>query len=171
MTDRYKEKDYDYLLKLLMEGNIPLLEEAREIIDDFPNGVDPFIQRHWITNAIDVGSLTSIKWILSNGVDLTFRDEEGFTPLLSAIDREQPDKYEVLQLLIDGGAPIDRKGTNDWTPLHMAAVREDIEAMKVLLRNGADRNIRTNIDNYATPLEEAKSMGRWKSVEFLQDAE
>lgn len=166
MTDTYKE--YSYLIDLLAKGDTTLLDEAADIIDNFPKGTDDFIQRHWLTNAIDCGSLESVKWILSKNVDLSFRDDEGYTPILSAIDRVLPDKYEIIQLLIENGAPVNKKGFNDWTPLHMAAVREDIEALKILVSNGADLTIRTEIDEYATPLEEAKILKKQKSVEYLK---
>ena len=165
MTDSHKE--YLYLIDLLAQGNIELLEEAEKVIESFPTGIDNYLQRHWITNAIDCGSLASVKWVLSRSVDLNFRDDEGYTPLLSALERERPEKHEILQLLIDSGAPLNKKGVNDWTPLHMAAVREDIEALKLLIKNGADLSIRTEIDDYATPLEEAKILKKQKSVEYL----
>ena len=165
MTDSHKE--YLYLIDLLAQGNIELLEEAEKVIESFPTGIDNYLQRHWITNAIDCGSLASVKWVLSRSVDLNFRDDEGYTPLLSALERERPEKYEILQLLIDSGAPLNKKGVNDWTPLHMAAAREDIEALKLLIKNGADLSIRTEIDDYATPLEEAKILKKQKSVEYL----
>lgn len=160
--------DYQYLMDILGSGDIDKLEEAALIIDDFPNGKDDFINRDWITNAIDCGCIDSVKWMLKKGVNLNFRDEEGVTPLLSAIDRELPNKYEIFELLINEGAPINKRGWNDWTPLHQAAVREDIEALKILLKNGADLTIRTRIDDFATPLEKAKAMKRKKSVQFLQ---
>ena len=168
MADPYKE--YDYLMECLVQSKIDLLEEALQIVEGFPDGVDGFVGRNWITNAIDSGSLESVKWILSKGVDLSFRDPEGYTPLLSAMDRGLPGKYEIIQLLINHGAPINRKGINDWTPLHLAAVREDLEALQILLKNGADASIRTEIDGYATPLEEARSLGKLKSVAFLESA-
>ena len=167
MTDTYRE--YTYLIDLLAEGNIELLQEAERVIDSFPTGVDDFIHRHWITNSIDCGSLESVKWVLSKEVDLSFCDDEGYTPILSAIDRELPGKYEIIQLLINNGAPINKKGINDWTPLHMSAAREDVEALKILVKNGADLTIKTEIDEYATPLEEAKILNKQRAVEYLEN--
>ncbi|MGC1249174.1 MAG: ankyrin repeat domain-containing protein [Spirulinaceae cyanobacterium] len=166
MTGTYKE--YSYLINLLAESNIELLEDVEKVIDSFPKGVDDFIHRQWITNAIDCGSLESVKWVLSKDVDLSFRDDEGYTPILSAIERDLPDKYEIIQLLIDCGAPINKKGINDWTPLHMAAAREDLEALRILVKNAAALTIRTEIDDYATPLEEAIILKKQKSAEYLQ---
>jgi ankyrin repeat protein len=161
--------EYQYLMDLLESGDIEKLDEASLVIEDFPIGKDDFIQRHWITNAIDCGSLESVKWMLKKGVDLSFLDDEGCTPLLSAIDRELPDKYEVLELLIECGAPINKQGWNDWTPLHQAAAREDIRALEILVNNGADLNVKTRIDDYATPLEESRNLNRKKSVAFLEN--
>ena len=36
---------------------------------------------------------------------------------------------------------------------------------------GADLQVRTRIDDYATPLEEARILGRWRSVEVLERLE
>ena len=127
---------------------------------DFPKGLDGFLHRHWITNAIDCGSRTSVEWMLTKGVDISFRDDEGCTVLHSALDRELPDKYEVLELLLKHGAPVNARGLNDWTPAHMAAARDDVKALRLLVRYGADLSIRTRIDNFATPLEEARSLNK-----------
>lgn len=160
--------DYDYLIDLLAKGDIDELERVKACLDTFPKGVDQFVQRHWITNAIDCGSIETIKWILSHSVDLTFVDAEGFTPLLSAIDRELPHKYEIMELLISYGAPVNKQGFNDYTPLHLAAVREDIQALEILIAHKANTSIKTQIDSYATPLEQAKLCGCKKSVQYLK---
>lgn len=87
----------------------------------------------------------------------------------SALERGQPDKYEVIELLLKHGAPINAHGINDWTPAHMAAVREDIEALKLLIRFGADLSIRTRIDECATPLEEARNLKKMRAVGFFEN--
>lgn len=158
-----------HLIDLLKNGDISKLEEASAVIDVFPNGEDSLVHRSWLINAIDCGTLEVVKWVIDKGVDLSVRDEEGYTPLLRAIERDQPEKYEVMKLLIERGADINQHGINDWTPLHMAAVREDIQALELLVNNGADLNEKTNIDHYATPLEEAIHLGCLKSVEFLEN--
>jgi hypothetical protein len=51
----------------------------------------------------------------------------------------------------------------------MAAVRNDVEALKILHEAGADFTIRTVIDEYATPLEEAIALGNSaKAVAYLK---
>ena len=163
-----KDRKYDHIFERIQHGSIEDLERIALTTESFPSGKDDFIGRYWITNAIDCGSLESIRWMLSKKVPLDFRDDEGNTPLLSAIDREKPDKYVVLEILIKSGAPINEQGVNDWTPLHMAATRNDIKALKILVEHGADLTIKTDIDDCATPLEEARNSGCMKAVRFLE---
>lgn len=73
-----------------------------------------------------------------------------------------------VQTLIKHGASINARGVNDYTPLHQAAAREDIDVLQLLIENGADINERTNIDNYATALEEARILNCRLSVDFLE---
>ena len=161
--------NYDYAFAILASGDEAQLAELEKFLDGFPNGVDDFINRRWIINAIDCGSRKSIQWMLSRNVDLTFRDEEGYTVLHSALERDKPDKYEVIELLLEHGAPLNIHGINDWTPAHMAVVREDIEGLKQLIRFGADLSIRTRIDDYATPLEIARIHGKTNVLRFLEN--
>ncbi len=50
----------------------------------------------------------------------------------------------------------------------MAAARGDVDALRALVAHGADPSIRTQIDDYATPLEEARNLGRVNAVRFLE---
>jgi ankyrin repeat protein len=161
-------EDYNYIMDILAGGTHRQFEELSEILDGFPEGTDDFIFNHWITNAIDCGSKLSIEWMLSKGVNLDFREEDGYTPLLSAIERNAPDKYDVLELLLQHGAPVNEQGINDWTPLHMAAARNDIKALSLMLKYGADLSIKTRIDDYATPLEEARILNCEEAVRYLE---
>lgn len=160
--------DYDIALDVLRSGEPSRLNELKAQLIDFPGGVDSFIGRRWILHALDVGPRSSVEWVLNEHVDLSFRDDEGQTPLLTIIDSRRADRHDLLELLLQAGAPVNRKGINDWTPAHMAAARDDVEALRILIAYGADLSIRTDIDDYATPLEEAKNLRRLKAVAFLE---
>jgi ankyrin repeat protein len=160
--------DYEYLCQLIAEGDLALLEEAAAVLDDFPQGKDAYHGQQWITYAVAGGALPAIQWMLSKNVRLDFREEDGMTVLLHAIDRRQADRYAVLELLLQYGAPIDQQGLNDWTPAHMAAARNDVSALQILVHYGADLTIRTRIDDYATPLEEARLLKRQEAVRYLE---
>lgn len=155
-------------MSVLESGDADRLKALAAELDGFPYGDDPYLGRRWITNAIHVGSKASVQWLLGQKVDLDFRDDEGYSPVHSAIDRELPDRHEVLELLLAASAPVNRKGINDWTPAHMAAPRDDVEALRVLVRYGADLTIRTDIDDYATPLDEARNLGKVNAAKYLE---
>lgn len=156
------------MFEVLKSGSVVDLE-AEALRDlTFPGGADGYAGRRWIINAIDCGSMLSIRWMLQKGVDLDFRDDEGYTPLHAAIERSADDRLEVLALLLQAGAPINLKGFNDWTPAHMAAAKDDVDALRMLVQHGADLSIRTEIDDYATPLEEARNLRKVNAVRFLE---
>jgi ankyrin repeat protein len=160
-------QEYDRALEILRSGDADQLEALCQEIDGFPNGVDSFLERRWIINAIDVGSGRAVEWMLQKGVNLDFRDEEGYSPLHAVLDRQGPDRLRMLELLLTAGAPINKKGINDWTPAHMAAARDDVAALRLLVQHGADLSIRTEIDHHATPLEEAQHLGRVEAARYL----
>jgi ankyrin repeat protein len=159
--------DYALAREVLHSGERTKLEELAAVLATFPEGVDSFVGRRWIINAIDDGARSTVEWMLEKGADLVFRDEEGYTPVLAVIDSKRADRYELLELLLRAGAPVNLKGINDWTPAHLAAVRDDVEALRILVAHGADLSIRTDIDDFATPLEEARTSGSRNAVAFL----
>ena len=159
--------EYERVMGLLQSANTDELEALALEVDGFPHGVDSLIQRRWIINAISSGSKLSVEWMIRKGVDLNFTDEEGFTPLHTALERELPEKHVILEVLLRAGTPVNRKGVNDWTPAHMAAAYDDVEALTLLVRYGADLSIRTDIDDYATPLEEAQTLGKANAAKYL----
>lgn len=154
-VDRHAE-EYARIMEPVISGDIPSLELLAESVDGFPAGQDPWLNRHWITNAIDCGSASAVRWMLERNAPVVFRDSEGYTVLHSAIEREEDDKYEVMSMLIEFGADVNAHGTQDWTPSHMAAVRNDLQALRLLHQAGGDFSIRTRIDMHATVLEEAR---------------
>jgi ankyrin repeat protein len=50
----------------------------------------------------------------------------------------------IIQLLLDGGVPINTTSPNGTTPLMMAARGNHTDAVNVLLKNGADPNLRND---------------------------
>lgn len=167
-TPRYTaDRDYDEIMRLLASGSVADLEELAELVDGFPDAFDGFTGRHWITHAIDCGSLLALNWMIGRGVTLRFRDDEGYTPLHSAIDGARDDRLAVIELLLQGGADPDVRGINGYTAAHLAAVRNDVPTLQLLARHGADFELRTVIDSDTTPLEEAHYFGRLDAVAFL----
>jgi len=140
-------EDYDHVTLALEKGDIAFLEERAVQDPDFPQGVDGFLGRHWLTNAIGSGNLESVEWFLNQDVDVNYQDDEGMSPLKSAIQHEHDDtvmgrehslSIDIVSLLLDAGADINARGILDVTPLHTAAAIGSVELVQFLLDNGAD---------------------------------
>jgi ankyrin repeat protein len=82
-------------------------------------------------------TIQEAQFLISNGADINFHDQEGRNPLLSAIT---PEKSEVAEYLIEHGADInfrEMKG-DGWTPL-LAAVNEGLTPLvELLISKGAN---------------------------------
>ena len=66
---------------------------------------------------------------------------------------------------------MNARGINQWTPAHLAAARNDVRALEILVRFGADLSILTEIDGFTTPLEDARFFGSADAVEYLEGVE
>ena len=76
----------------------------------------------------------------------------------------------VRPLVLSFGADPNQRGINDYTALHMAVTEENIPAIEVLLRAGADASLRTRIDHYETANELAARAGLTDMVAALEAA-
>ncbi|GLQ32703.1 ankyrin repeat domain-containing protein [Litoribrevibacter albus] len=111
---------------VLIYGTPKDLDLLADEDSNFPHGVDSVVERHWIINAVDVGTLENIDWMIKRKVPLNFTDEEGGTVLHSAMERNSDEKYAIMKLLLTAGANPNIKGLHDYTPAHKAAVSDDI---------------------------------------------
>lgn len=73
----------------------------------------------------------------------------------------------IIQLLLDRGADINARDTNDQTALHKAAWNNCTSAMRLLLERGADPNAR-NLANQ-TPLDLARWRNHQEAIDLLMD--
>ena len=116
------------------------------------------------------GPLSLIEKLLDLGADPNAPAPDGFPPLLLAIDLQREDRHAVLALLLARGGDPAQRGINDWTPLHHAVARRDLDAVRLLLANGADPRARTRIDDLTTPLEDAEAAGFREAARLMREA-
>lgn len=104
-----------------------------------------------LSYAAMLGDVAAARRVISFGVDVNARDQEGLTPLLRAVMYEN---VEVLRLLLEHGADVSIRGADDYPgeagliALHAAAWngREDI--YRLLVAAGADPTVRSH-DGYS----------------------
>ena len=160
------QEDESYIMECIHRGVAAELRELEQSYAEFPHGRDS-LGSSWLNRALSSNALAAVRWMIEQDVSMDARDDDGYTPLHTALERDSEDRYEILELLLRAGADVNARGFNDWTPLHKAAAGNDIEACKILLRYGADPKARTRIDDYATPEGEAKILGAKKAAKFL----
>jgi uncharacterized protein len=144
---------------------VAALREAVGHPPDFPNNQMPLGVGPILTYAIYWSPLRFIEELLALGADPNGHDNDGFPPLIAALCKTHPregsltrtDVVEVMARLLDAGADPNQRGLNDWTALHMAVHETNLEAVRLLLARGADRELRTRIDDCDTPLEMARA--------------
>lgn len=123
-----------------------------------------------LEQAVVNADLSQLLQVWAEGADLTCilpSSEYGETPLHMAILREMGSTLHIVDFLIQNmhinglnkttnpPGPLEMSGKN--TALHLCALHDRRECMKLLLRSGADYEIR-NVQN-KTPLDISKEMG------------
>jgi len=149
-------------------GDLDALRAAVDEADAIPNGAMPLTIGSCLVYAIYHSPLPFIRTLLEIGADPNAPAADGFPPLIAALScvQEVPgatrrtDVAEILRLLLSTGADPNQRGINDYTPLHMAVAVRDPVAVELLLEAGADRDLRTRIDDCETPLEMAGGTAR-----------
>lgn len=156
----------DELSKILVDSNYQEIKEWIRVVPEVLTETDYF-DESILSYAISLSSYEVIELLLNSGATARYEPVIGYSCLHSAIERDDPSKDKIIKLLVKFGADLDVHGINDWTPLHMAAAKGDVEMIQLLIDLGADVTVKTRIDNYTTPEQEARDLGQIKAAEFL----
>jgi len=177
----------EQLMEAISEGKT---DEVKELLDNGADaneitniGATPLIHATWgkdisidinqnterfgsaLNVAAGVGSGGIAYLLIENGANLNAQDNEGKTPLMSAIYLSHPD---LAKMLIDNGADVNIKGDSDWTALMFAAMRGDVESVNNLVDAKADVNSKTK--DGETPLQRAAALEYKDIITILKNA-
>jgi hypothetical protein len=160
-------------------GDLDALREAAGDPSLVPDGPLPVTIGSCLVYAIYHSPLSFIRQLLEIGANPNAPVNDGFPPLIAALTcgRNVPgasrrtDVEDILRLLLSFGADPNQRGTNDYTPLHMAVAERNPQAVQILIDAGADCGLATRIDDYETPLEMAQRAGLTAIATLLNPAE
>uniref|UniRef100_A0A1A9VJQ1 ANK_REP_REGION domain-containing protein n=1 Tax=Glossina austeni TaxID=7395 RepID=A0A1A9VJQ1_GLOAU len=98
------------------------------------------------------------------GVDVNFVGENGWTPLLYAVER---DYIEIVKYLIEMGAHVNTTDEDGTTALHIAAEDCNFDMVKCLVEKGVNINVRDKNGN--TPLRLAVQDSEYQDKRYKED--
>ncbi|AVP87597.1 ANK repeat containing protein [Candidatus Phycorickettsia trachydisci] len=108
------------------------------------------------------GKTDIIEYLLSEGLDVNVKDEEGKTPIYYATKKG---RFESIKYLYERGADLKIKDNDENTLMHIAAKKGRMHIIQWLL----DQDIPIDVANSEgkTPVNSAAQKGRLKVIEFL----
>jgi ankyrin repeat protein len=110
-------------------------------------------------------SLELIRFMLKEGIDLYWTDQEGISALDMAVKFKRKD---MIQLCMEYEFDLNvTKRKSGMTPVMLAACFSDTELMQVLLDHGGDLNLQDQTG--MTPLDYARKLGQKKMQLFLEE--
>ena len=134
------------IYEAMRQGDIAFLTFVAEAYPPFPFGQDEGFTRAWLTHAIHAGHYGAFDWVLNQGVEVNFCDDDGYGPLKSLLEMERghhgpsnpKDLIKWIDRLLLAGANVNFCHTLDETPLHRAAMISSPAVVQHLLDCGAD---------------------------------
>mmetsp|Transcript_29239 Transcript_29239/g.40399 ORF Transcript_29239/g.40399 Transcript_29239/m.40399 type:complete len:357 (-) Transcript_29239:174-1244(-) len=121
-----------------------------------------------VYEAAETGDIKLLHKYLSAGACVVnaVKVELGWTALHAAASKQHSDCLQALLEAKDGKALLDKFDHDKVTALHLAASRGNVECVNILLKHGADSNMRTKEDGW-TALHSAVLFGHEAAAQAL----
>lgn len=153
-------------MKEVLERNPELVDVPEEWNATWSHkGIAPYAHRGTpMGRAVALGHQAAVETLLTCGADVDGAcgcvTQE--SPLWTAV---AVGRHDIAALLIERGADPNRAARSGVTPLHIAAMRDDLVSVELLLRAGAETS--TLDRSGRTPLEWAVERGHTRTIERL----
>lgn len=89
-------------------------------------------------DAVHENSLDKVKLLISGGIDLKVKNDQGETPLILALRLK---KEEIAHLLIEKGSQLNIADPDGWTPLMIALSNKSTACAALMIEKGAEINV------------------------------
>jgi len=125
------------LVELVQEDNLPELRRLHA--GGLTMGAAQAGMVTPLMSASNLGKLEIVRFLLSTGVDIHAKDQDGRTALMYAADEN---RAAIVRLLIERGADVNLQDGALQTALHLASWQNHVDAMRELLRAKARVDVR-----------------------------
>ena len=105
--------------------------------------------------------MSEVVALLAGGADVDAENDNSLTRWTALHYASGNDHADVVRVLVDAGADVDKMDEDGWTPLFLAAYHEDAAMLKMLLAAGADPNLGQS------PYRRALYLGRKSALALL----
>jgi ankyrin repeat protein len=95
-----------------------------------------------LVDAAFVCDFVRVRQLLGRGADVNVRDEEGRTPLFSAV---LAGSVGLVGLLLESNADVNAQDNEGWTALHFAVQEYEPEIARLLIARGANVNAQDHV--------------------------
>lgn len=147
------------------DGN---LATVKELLSRDPKGVNTVDSdgRSPLLWAVSMGHKDIVEYILQNHkpADIDQTDESGWTVVHIA---SSTGNVDMLNLILPLGPDVNEKANAGQTPLHLAVGKTRIDAVRILLDNGAKPSVRVKDGQGQIPLIRAAANGSLVMVKIL----
>jgi quinoprotein dehydrogenase-associated probable ABC transporter substrate-binding protein len=142
-------------------GQAPHVSDA-DVAKSLAEGLDV---NSALDGAVLAGDLDRLRFLVSRGANVNWRDGLGQYPIHIAAEQRDMD---VLAELLDDGAKIEARDGDGWTPIMHAAVQDNVPAIQLLASSKANVDART--PGGYTALAYALADGKFAAAKALIDA-
>jgi len=162
-TAEQSQKHYESLYEAAKAGS--LSEVKRLIVEGADVNDDTTRQETPLHAAAANGNKEIIELLIANGA-IVDANKPGYTPLTWAIwQLDYDSKKDIVEVLVNHGADVNYKPSNDDPAIFYSVWNEDVELAKLLLAHGA--RLEAKSENGWTVLRHAAAYGNQKLVEFF----
>jgi ankyrin repeat protein len=136
-------------------------------------GIDPdkpelgerevYVRESILTAIANLGNEGFVKEVITKGADLEFKNQDGATALLIAMENKN---YLITKLLLEAGAAVDISNSLQQTPLYHAIINNWTDIAALLIKKGVDINTFCGNRSW-TPIMWASHSGNTEIIRLL----
>ncbi|MBI3415627.1 MAG: ankyrin repeat domain-containing protein [Verrucomicrobia bacterium] len=143
------EQGHKLLTQVMLANKADVNAKAARRPNDYSKDPNEWPGATPLFYAVAFGRKDLVELLVAAGADVNARNDRDRTPIFLALEAT---RRPVLNWLLENKAEVNVVDDNGWTPLHQAIRNESTELAEVLLKAGADPNLKLKDASKFAPL-------------------